>query len=67
VLNAASLALQIQAREVKVVDTAAIVPDQAGSVRIPHSCGYGGLSGKAVSVEPATGFTFDTPVLHRPR
>ena len=35
-------------------------PNQSGSVRIAHTCGYGGLSGKAVSVEPATGFTFDT-------
>jgi hypothetical protein len=39
----------------------------SGSVRVAHGCGYGGLSGKAVSVEPATGFTFDTsmlPTLH---
>jgi hypothetical protein len=42
-------------------------PNQSGSVRIAHTCGYGGLVGKAVSVEPATGFTFDTPLLHRPR
>jgi len=39
----------------------------SGSVRIAHTCGYGGLAGKAVSIEPATGFTFDTPVLPRPR
>jgi hypothetical protein len=43
------------------------VAGQSGSVRIAHECGYGGLSGKAVSVEPSTGFTFDTPMLHRPR
>lgn len=49
-----------------VLNTVASVPNQAGSVRIGHTCGYGGLSGKAVSLEPATGFTFDTPVLHRP-
>jgi hypothetical protein len=36
-------------------------------VRIRHLCGYGGLAGKAVSIEPATGFTFDTPLEHRPR
>jgi hypothetical protein len=41
-------------------------PGQSGSARIVHECGYGGLSGKAVSVEPATGFTFDTPMVHRP-
>jgi hypothetical protein len=32
-----------------------------------HTCGHGGLSGKAVSVEPATGFTFDTPFVHLPQ
>jgi hypothetical protein len=57
----------IAARGLAVVDTSAVVPDQSGSVRVLHTCGYGGLAGKAVSVEPATGFTFDTPFAHRPR
>ena len=39
----------------------------SGSIRILHTCGYGGLSGKAVSLEPSTGFTFETPLVHRPR
>lgn len=39
---------------------------QSGSVRIAHTCGTGGLSGKAVSIEPSTGFTFDTPLEPRP-
>jgi hypothetical protein len=66
-LHETQASIQIGARELKVVDTSAVVPNQSGSVRIPHTCGYGSLSGKAVSVEPFTGFTFDTPVLHRPR
>jgi hypothetical protein len=49
-----------------VVPTATVVPNLSGSARIAHTCGYGGLSGKAVSVEPATGFTFDTALQHRP-
>jgi hypothetical protein len=49
-----------------VLATASVASSQSGSVRVAHTCGYGGLSGKAVSVEPATGFTFDTPMLHRP-
>jgi hypothetical protein len=53
-------------RGLLVVPTASVVPDRSGSVRIAHTCGYGGLSGKAISVEPATGLTFDTPMLHRP-
>jgi hypothetical protein len=49
-----------------VVSTAEVFPGQSGSVRVTHTCGYGGLAGKAVSVEAATGFTFDTPFAHRP-
>ncbi len=54
------------AHELLVLATATVAGNQSGSVRVAHTCGYGGLSGKAVSVEPATGFTFDTPLLHRP-
>jgi len=54
------------ARELVVVPTANIVPSDSGSILVAHTCGYGGLSGKAVSVEPATGFTFDTALLPRP-
>lgn len=56
----------VAAREVLVVPTAGLVPDESGSVRVLHTCGYGGLSGKAVAVEPATGFTFDTEMRPRP-
>jgi hypothetical protein len=38
-----------------------------GSITISHDGGYGQLAGKAVSVEPATGFTFDTLLVPRPR
>lgn len=33
-----------------------------GSATITHNAGYGELVGKAISVEPATGFTFDTAI-----
>jgi hypothetical protein len=38
----------------------------SGSIRVIQTCGYGGLSGKAVSLEPSTGFTFETPLVPRP-
>jgi hypothetical protein len=56
----------LAARGLEVFATPSLVPNQSGSVRVAHTCGYGGLSGKAVSVEPATGFTFDTEMVHRP-
>lgn len=40
---------------------------QGGSVTITHDAGYGQLEGKAVSLEPATGMSFDTPLIPRPR
>jgi uncharacterized repeat protein (TIGR01451 family) len=43
-----------------------VLSGQSGNVSVAHDAPYGTLSGKAVAVEPATGFTFDTPVLPRP-
>jgi uncharacterized repeat protein (TIGR01451 family) len=43
------------------------VAGASGSITVASSAPYGALSGKAVAVEPATGFTFDTPLLPRPR
>jgi hypothetical protein len=43
-----------------------VQPVDSGSIRVAQGCGYGGLSGKAVSVEPSTGFTFDTEMVPRP-
>jgi hypothetical protein len=33
---------------------------QSGYALVAHDAGYGGLAGKAVALEPSTGFTFDT-------
>ena len=40
---------------------------QSGAMTVTHTAGYGGLAGKTVALEPATGFSFDTPSLTRPR
>ena len=40
---------------------------KSGSVTVAHDGGYGALVGKAVSLEPSTGYSFDTPLLPRPR
>ena len=40
---------------------------QVGSVTVVHDGRHGSLAGKAVALEPATAFTFDTPLLPRPR
>jgi hypothetical protein len=38
----------------------------SGVVRISHNGRYGGLAGKTVALDPATGFSFDTPFVYRP-
>jgi hypothetical protein len=55
------------ARELFVNNTSglAFAANQSGSIIVSHTCGYGGLAGKAVALEPATGFTFDTQLVPR--
>jgi hypothetical protein len=49
------------------LNTASVVPAAGGSITVSNDGRYGALEGKAVAVEPTTGFTFDTPLLPRPR
>jgi hypothetical protein len=39
----------------------------AGSITVSHGAPHGTLVGKAVALEPDTGFAFDTPLVPRPR
>lgn len=57
------------AREIAVINTSALgfAAGQSGSAVISHTCGYGNLAGKSTALEPATGFTFDTPIFARLR
>jgi hypothetical protein len=66
-LSLKGIPLDFTPGQLLVFNLGELVPDKSGSVRIVHTCGYGGLSGKAVSIEPATGFTFDTEMVARPR
>src|SRR5688572_12370131 len=43
------------------------VAGQSGSAAVVHTGGYGALNGKVFSLEPATGFTFDTQLVPVPR
>jgi hypothetical protein len=38
----------------------------SGSVTVIHDARYGDLIGKVVTIEPSTGFSFDSPMSHRP-
>ena len=39
----------------------------SGSITVTHDSGYGTLAGKAVALEPATHFSFDSPLAYKPR
>jgi hypothetical protein len=61
--------LVLNARATVVLNTAGLpaLAGQSGSVLVAHGGGWGALAGKAVALEPATGFTFDTPLVSAPR
>jgi uncharacterized repeat protein (TIGR01451 family) len=50
-----------------VLNTSSVAPGSSGSITVTSNARYGALAGKAVAVEPATGFTFDTALQPRPR
>jgi hypothetical protein len=60
-------ALTLGARQTLALNTSAVsgVAGQSGSITLSHDGPFGALAGKAVAVEPATGFTFDSPLESR--
>ena len=54
-------------RQLLVLDTATVVPGVGGAISLVHDGPYDALVGKTVALEPATGFSFDSPLASRPR
>jgi hypothetical protein len=54
--------LNIPAKQLLVLSLPGVLglAGQSGSITITHDGRYGDLSGKAVTLEPATGYSFDT-------
>jgi hypothetical protein len=52
----------------QVISTTSVpgVANTKGSIQVSHTCGYGKVQAKTVALEPATGFSFDTPCAPRP-
>jgi hypothetical protein len=57
------------AKATLVLNTSTVtgVAGVGGTITISHNGGYGNLAAKSVALEPATGFSFDTPGLYKPR
>jgi hypothetical protein len=64
---AGSQVVALLPHETGVINTSATVPGTSGSITVSYEGSYGQLVGKAVAIEPATGFTFDTEMRPRPR
>jgi glucose/arabinose dehydrogenase len=62
-------AVTVPAEGTFVLPTASLagLAGQSGSFTVSHDAPYGTLTGKAVSLDPAAGFSFDTPLRVRPR
>jgi hypothetical protein len=64
-----SQAFALQPKQTLVLNSAGIpaLQGQTGSLSVSHDGRYGALQGKAAAVEPATGFSFDTPLVPKRR
>jgi hypothetical protein len=64
-----SVALNVVEHGLQVLNTATVseLAGRSGSATIAQLGGYGAITGKAVAVEPGTGFTFDTAITPVPR
>jgi Zn-dependent metalloprotease len=64
-----SQAVAIDPKSLAVINTSGIGPvnNQSGSIVVTHDAPYASLAGKAVALEPSTGFSFDSPMLPRAR
>lgn len=54
------------AKQLVTFATAGVTGPVGGSITITHDGRYGDLQGKAVALEPSTGFSFDTVAVYRP-
>jgi hypothetical protein len=61
----ASQPFALAAKELFVFNTSTVVAGVAGAITVTQNGRFGDLQGKSVAVEPATGFSFDTPMSYR--
>ena len=52
-------------KQTQVLNTSTVAPGVAGALTIVNDGRYGDLSAKTVALEPATGFSFDSPMVPR--
>jgi hypothetical protein len=65
-LHATDLSLPAKGLQVSPLTQFTSLVGQSGHITVAHDGGYGGLVIKTVALEPATGFSFDTPGVYVP-
>ena len=55
----------LPAKNTLVLNTSSVVPGLGGAITLANDGRYGDLTGKTVALEPATGFSFDSPMVPR--
>jgi hypothetical protein len=61
-----SVPFTVTPKQTFVLNTSTVAPGISGSITVTNDGRYGDLSGKCVALEPATGFSFDSPMTARP-
>jgi hypothetical protein len=61
-LHSQPLSLPVQGNAVFNTASVAALQNVSGTAMLAHTAPYGTLAGKAVALEPGTGFTFETPL-----
>ena len=66
-VHLADIPISLAAHATLVTNTSQVpgLAGASGSILIANDAPFGAIAGKAVAVEPATGFTFDTPMVPR--
>ena len=62
----ASQGFTLAAKQLFVFNTNTAAPGFSGAITVTQDGRFGDLQGKSVALEPATGFSFDTPMSYRP-
>jgi hypothetical protein len=65
-IDSRNVFVQPKGADVFNTSSQASLAGKSGTITFSNNAPYGALTGKAVAVEPATGFTFDTPMVPRP-
>ena len=63
----ASTTFTVLPRNTIVLATPVAANGTSGAITIDHNGRFGDLQGKGVALEPATGFSFDSPLTYRPQ